>query len=148
LLVVILVVILVVVLVVILVVILVVVLVVVLVVILVVVLVVILVVILVVVLVVILVVVLVVLPFLSSLLHFCCLLYSLFFHEIYKSNCNLVQGELFKYTVIPLYKSGMRSWKSGLKSKKRKSKLIGYCNLSYFCYKIFHFFSNLAHLYL
>jgi hypothetical protein len=27
-------------------------------------------------------------------------------------------------TVIPLYKSGMRSWKSGLKSKIRKSKTI------------------------
>jgi hypothetical protein len=27
-------------------------------------------------------------------------------------------------TVIPRYKSGMRSWKSGLKSKRRKPKTI------------------------
>jgi hypothetical protein len=30
----------------------------------------------------------------------------------------------------PLYKSRMRSWKSGLISKRRKSKTVGYCNLS------------------
>jgi hypothetical protein len=46
------------------------------------------------------------------------------------------------------YKLGMRSWKSGLKSKRHKSKTIAYCYLSYFCYQIFIFFSNVAHLYL